>query len=335
MPCSEKQNKTAIWAITPKAVKLAEKLAEKQPLAEIFPAKSLKESLPQVFHKYQAHIFIMSTGIVVRMIAPYIRHKTTDPAVVVMDELALHAISLISGHLGGANALAKKIGQITGAAPVITTATDLNNIPAIDVIAKEKNLFIENPSAIKHISMALLTGQKIWVHDPCGFVKKDIGDSAISSSFVQDAPGVYVDDILSDLPSKALILRPKSLAVGMGCNRNTDAGEMKSLLFETLDKYRLSPNSIKTIASVDIKNDEPGLISLAKDLELPLSFFDRQTLKGVKNIENPSKMVEKHIGVQSVCEAAAILAADKGKLIVPKQKTKNVTVAIARINFML
>ena len=332
MLCSEKQNTTAIWAITPKAVKLAQKLAQKLPLSDIFLSKSLKKSLSQMFHQYQAHIFIMSTGIVVRMTAPYLKHKTIDPAVVVLDELGLHAISLISGHLGGANDLAKKVGQITGATPVITTATDLNNIPAIDMTAKKKNLFIENPSAIKHISMALLTGQKIWVHDPFDFIKKDM-ETFVNSCSIQETPGIYVDDILSDLPSKTLILRPKSLIIGIGCNRNTDAEEIQSLLFKTLDKYRLSPNSIKTIASVDIKNNEPGLILLAKKMNLPLSFFDRQTLNKVENIKTPSKIVKKHIGVQSVCEAAAILASNNGKLIVPKHKTKNVTVAAARINF--
>ncbi|QTA83066.1 Cobalamin biosynthesis protein [Desulfonema limicola] len=329
MQCPGKQNKTAIWTITPKAEKLAAELAAQLPLADIFTSKSLKQSLPQVFHEYQAHIFIMSTGIAVRMIAPHIRDKTTDPAVVVMDELGLHAISLVSGHLGGANALALELAHITGADPVITTATDLNKVPAIDLIAKENNLFIENPSAIKYISMALLTGQKIWIHDPHDFIKLE---PALISPLTHDIPGIYVDDILSDLPPKTLILRPKSLAAGIGCNRNTGAEEIKALLLETMDKYMLSINSLKTIASVDIKNDEPGLISLAEDLGIPLIFFDRQALKDVINIENPSKMVEKHIGIQSVCEAAAILAAGSGKLIVPKQKTKNATLAVARIS---
>lgn len=137
-----------------------------------------------------------------------------------------------------------------------------------------------------------------------------------------------------DLPRQVLILRPRSLAVGIGCNRNTAADEMKALLMETLERFRLSPLSVFTLASVDIKQDEAGLVTLSESLGIPLVFFDRETLKQVSTIATPSAMVEKHIGVKSVCEAAAILAAKNGELVVPKQHTKNVTTAVARISSM-
>ncbi|GBC64010.1 cobalamin biosynthesis protein CbiG [Desulfonema ishimotonii] len=343
--------KTALWAITPNGANLALRLRKAMPGATLCLSESLgpapadairfgrlSTAVRQYFSTHDAHIFIMSTGIVVRMIAPLIRHKTVDPAVVVTDELGLHAISLISGHIGGANALAKQVAEVSGATPVITTATDLNRVPSVDVLAGERHLFIENPTAIRHVSMAFLTGKKVSLYDPYDLLREAIPESAVvrvdaDSEIPSDMPGVFIDDTLVDLPPEILVLRPRSLAVGMGCNRNTDMAEMRTLLLETLARFRLSRRSLFTLASVDIKADETGLLALGEDLKLPLTFFDRAQLKQVTAIENPSEMVEKHIGVKSVCEAAAILAAKNGKLIVPKQNTKNVTVAVARKSF--
>ena len=142
-----------------------------------------------------------------------------------------------------------------------------------------------------------------------------------------------MDDVLLDLPQSTLVLRPASLVAGIGCNRNTAADEIKTLLEAVLAAAGLSILSLKRLASIDVKSDEEGLIALSREFDLPLMFYERQQLNRVMNIENPSTVVEKHVGVKSVCEAAAILGARNGTLIVPKQKTKNVTVAIARIDF--
>jgi cobalt-precorrin 5A hydrolase len=132
---------------------------------------------------------------------------------------------------------------------------------------------------------------------------------------------------------KGLILRPKTLTVGIGCNRGTDIDEIRGLLKQTFEDNRLSPLSIEMIASVDVKSDEKAICDLAKEMGVRLVFFNREELKTIENIETPSDMVEKHIGVKSVCEAAAILGAGKGTLIVPKRKSLNATVAIARKPF--
>jgi cobalt-precorrin 5A hydrolase len=145
--------------------------------------------------------------------------------------------------------------------------------------------------------------------------------------------GVFIDDVRWNLPPQVLVLRPASLVAGIGCNRNTGSEEIKALLEEVLAANNLAQSSLKCIASIDVKADEAGLIALANTLELPLVFFEREQLNQVKEIENPSTVVEKHVGVKSVCEAAAILAAQNGTLIVPKCTTPNVTVAIARIDF--
>ena len=355
------QHNLAVWAVTPNGAKLADRLADSLPDADIYVSQNLAEkksshilferlsaTLEEKFGQYPGHIFIMSTGIVVRVLAPLIQSKTRDPAVVVVDDLGKNAISLLSGHIGGANELTYKIAKIIEANPVITTATDINAVPAIDMLAKENNLFIENPGAIKTVNMALLTSKKIIVYDPHNILKNALpGSENLTSNElikhfkksgqhvdIKDVVYVFIDDLRVDLPSAVLILRPASLIAGIGCNRNTEAAEILTHLEEVLEKNNLAPSSLKGLASIDLKADENGLIMMAGNLKLPLTFFNKQELNQVKNIKNPSKVVEKHVGVKSVCEAAAILATRHGTLIVPKQSTKNVTVAIARINFL-
>jgi cobalt-precorrin 5A hydrolase len=358
---SPKQNKLAVWAVTPNGVRLTDRLADSLPDADIYVSQDLAEkntshilfeklsaTLEKKFGQYTGHIFIMATGIVVRVLAPLIQSKTKDPAVVVVDDLGKNAISLLSGHIGGANELTYKIAQIIEANPVITTATDINDVPAIDLLAMENGLFIENPAAIKTVNMALLKKEKIGVHDPYNFLAQKLLklESAAFKRFMYDITNisqnaeiknntfVYINDTIIDLPSRTLILRPPSLVAGIGCNRGTDSEEIRVHLKEVLESHRLASTSLTCLGSIDIKNDEAGLIAVAEGLELPLNFFKREELNQVKGIKNPSPVVEKHVGVKSVCEAAAILASLGGTLIVPKQSTQNVTVAIARINFL-
>ena len=290
----------AIWAITPNGANLGRKIAESLPYVDLYvsdnletlPApshtfKRLSGALPRFFNKYNGHIFIMSTGIVVIMIAPLLRHKTVDPAVVVVDEMGNHSISLVSGHIGGANMLAKKVAGFTGADPVITTATDIHQVPSIDVLAMENGLFIENPDAIKRVNMAFLAGEKIYFHDPLGLLIDSIPKSnlilnadsngsdptAFQKTNFKKRPGVLIGDVRFDLPPNILILRPQSLFAGMGCNRNTSMDEMKSFLYEVLEKFRFSFNSLNCIATINIKKDEPGLLALSEELELPITFM--------------------------------------------------------------
>ncbi|MFZ2039851.1 MAG: cobalt-precorrin 5A hydrolase [Desulfobacterales bacterium] len=343
-----RQNLLAVWAITPNGAEIALRLARhlpgcdlclaaglaRAPLAEV-TFQRLAHALPLRFTRYGGHIFVMATGIVVRLIAPLIRHKTLDPAVVVIDEGARHAISLVSGHLGGANQLALEVGRITAADPVITTATDLNAVPAIDLLAKENHLSIENPAAIHYVSMALLTGQPVRLHDPMGWIGGRLPAGAVIAFHAPEVgrttAGVWVDDVLAPVPPRTLVLRPPSLVAGMGCNRGTPLAEMRGLLLDTLARFRLAPASLNQIASITLKQDEPGLLALAQTLGVPLVFFEKDALARVDGVVSPSAMVAHHIGVESVCEAAAILAAGNGPLIVPKQTTRNATVAIARI----
>lgn len=368
------EERVAVWAITPNGAILSDRICRSLSgscrllFASLLPKTGeegmpegiengssrtfgrLSEAVAEEFSRFSGHVFIMATGIVVRMIANHLEDKTVDPAVVVVDDQGLHSISLLSGHLGGANALAEEVADILGATAVITTATDVNKVPAIDLLAQAAGLVIENSGAIKHVNKAFLTGQRIRFHDPLRQVVPSVPAKYVHTAgdFLAGVPGagddnlpptegiipsVYVDDRKVVLPEETLVLRPKSLFAGMGCNRGTDAAEMKALLLSVFEENGLSLSSLAGLASVDIKHDEAGLLELAGELSLEIEFFSRDALSGVSNIQTPSKMVEKHIGVKSVCEAAAILAAEKGTLVVPKAKTKNVTVAIARAPF--
>ncbi|MDZ7579507.1 MAG: cobalt-precorrin 5A hydrolase [Deltaproteobacteria bacterium] len=350
----------AVWVVTPNGLKLARRLKDRWPRTTIMCSQSisgqpegsaehtfsrLSEAVAAWFSRFEGHVFIMATGIVVRMIAPHLRQKTRDPAVVAMDDCGRFAISLVSGHIGGANALARAVANILGAVPVITTATDVNQVPAIDEIAKKNHLFIENPAAIKAVNMAILKNETFLLYDPYRFAGAELDhyavtvsspaspadDSEISKRLSDGGAGVFIDDAVVYLPATVLVLRPASLAVGIGCNRHTSAKEIKDLLDRVLKENRLSPASLNCIASVDLKADEAGLVELARDLELAFLLYSREELGEVNDIPNPSARVQKCIGVKSVCEAAALLASRKGKLIVPKQTSRNVTVAVARI----
>jgi cobalt-precorrin 5A hydrolase len=339
----------AIWVVTPNGLALAEKILSDLSAAQLFVSSKLETGQPckqfgrlsaavaENFTSYAGHVFITATGIAVRMIAPHLEDKTRDPAVVVLDEQGRHAVSLVSGHIGGANALAKTIAGLTGARPVITTATDVSGVPAIDTLAVEKSLVIENPPLIKRINMAFIRKQRVRMYDPANLIAGTIPASSLDSvshpADLWDAaslPGVCVSDEIVAVPDNVLVLRPRSLAAGIGCNRNTTKEEIAALFKETLVQNNLSINSVKSIASIDIKNGEPGLLALGEALNIPLVFFKKEELNAARGIENPSATVATHTGAQSVCEAAAILATSQGSLIVPKRKSKNATVAIAR-----
>ncbi len=362
MKTVQPKNGYAVWALTPNGVGLAATIAANIAAVDVYLSRSLKtgsgaipltkalffsrlsDSLAPVFQRYRGHIFITSTGIAVRLTAPLLRGKTVDPAVVVVDDRGRHVISLLSGHIGGANTLTDTVARIIGAEPVITTATDVNRRPAIDLLAIERKLYIENPVAIKSVNMAILRNQRLEFHDPYRLMVDAIDANLLN---MVDPPGmeatvrgwtgsggragVYIDDIRVDLPPEVLILRPATLVAGIGCNRNTAKEEIQRLVEHVLDSHTLSPHSLTAIATASLKKDEPGLLAAAEEYGLPIRFYKKDELNRVENIKTPSAMAEKHIGVKSVCEAAALLAAAGGKLIVAKQKTPNVTVAIARI----
>ncbi len=336
----------AIWAITPNGIHLGRSLCacfpgsvflipEKEFKDLKLPVKTdltvfseLKQELCLRFREFESHIFIFSTGIAVRLIAPLLESKIKDPAVVVMDEKGFHAISLVSGHLGGANELAVKAAKAVNGTPVITTATDINHLPSLDMIAKKAGLVIETPGAIKTVNMKLLKREALSVTDPKGYVTPSLSLSSVTLKQGR-VPDLICTWETMTVPRETLILRPKILTVGIGCNRNTPMADMLGFLNETFEKEKLSIHSIAALATTSAKADEEGILELADKLNCPVHFYGRDALNSVDTIQNPSKMAEKYLGVKSVCEAAAILGAKRGRLIVPKKKTKDVTLAVA------
>ena len=295
--------------------------------------------VPALWRRFRALVFIMATGIVVRQIAPLLKHKTQDPGVVVLDERGRYVISLVSGHLGGANGLAAAIARITGGQAVITTASDVQNRPAIDLIAQELGLEIENPELLKTVARCLLEDEPLWVYDPeqrlepCLAEEENIAwlrEGAAVANECHDRIGIWVSESLAPDAWPCLMLRPRNLVVGVGCNRGTAAEEILELVRRVFDRERLSLRSIRNLTSIEAKADEGGILEAGRQLGRPVHFYSPQELEKVA-VPNPSQMVLAHMGVESVCEATALVSAQSSELIVVKQKTANVTLAVARV----
>ena len=301
----------------------------------------------ETFHKHSSHIFVAATGIVVRCIAPHIRSKTSDPAVLVVDQRARFVISLLSGHLGGANAATGQVAAILGATPVITTATDLEDLPAVDVLAQEHGLAIANPGAIKTVSAALLAGQQVVLYDPDNWlgirgsrwaqlfrIEKAmyLENGETTEQSVDALPRIIVTEQELHLNRKnqtqCLILHPPVLFAGVGCKRGTPAKDILARVREVFASYGISLHSLVSLASIDIKQDEQGLIEAAQALDVPLQFFPAEVLAALP-VTAPSPKAKEVLGVQGVSEPAALAAAGKGAvLLVPKTAGAGVTVAV-------
>jgi cobalt-precorrin 5A hydrolase len=307
----------------------------------VFPGP-LAPLLAEIYGEYEGFVFVMATGIVVRMIAEYIKDKRYDPAVVVMDITGRFAISLVSGHLGGANALTRRLAEVTGATAVITTGTDVNETIAPDVIAMEIGGEVDDFEVMKKVSAALVDGDATGVVDLTGVDPPSLRGTLKTNVKVfptlealQAAPvvaGIVITNRRLDLAGfgrrPVVLLRPKNLVVGVGCNRNTTADEILAAVERTLLDHGLSPKSVRSLATVDAKRDEAGLVEAAARLGLPLAFCDKATLNAVPDVPNASEAPMKFVGVQGVAEPAA-LAVSGGRLVVEKVKTGNVTVAVA------
>ncbi len=366
---NRKRGRFAVWALTTEGMKKASVIVDSfEGIDGYGPEHRIDEEsffkgfhhfkthVHKVFHDYEGHIFIMATGIVVRIIAPLLRDKVHDPAVVVLDEKAQYVISLLSGHLGGANDLAQKVAKILGAAPVITTATDVHGVKAFDTAAVEKDLYIEDPDSIKALNSALLEKKKIYLIDPMKIISSSyegipfieifedllpVATPTLPSPSKGDglggggkAPTVYVGDRLVTPRAAFFIMRPASLVAGIGCNRETDIKELKEGFEAVFRKFNLSMKSLRNLATIELKKNEESLTKLGERLNLPIHYFSSKELDCVKGIENPSQMVKKHTGTEGVCEAAALLSAGAERLLVPKQILKNMTLAVARVSFL-
>lgn len=344
--------KTAIITLTKGSVELGLRLHERLAGSELFvpekhrdlaygkgtPFSDLKSFVGRTFSDYDGLVFIMATGIVVRTIALFIKGKDVDPAVVVMDEGGRFAISLLSGHLGGANDLAKEVAEVAGATPVITTATDVCGKPCAEDIVKDLDCEIENVSGIKQVNAAFLhdepvamnlTANRDKVLGNGNLVFYDTFEELIKSGY--DARICVTNKLIPRIEESCLILRPKNIVVGVGCNRNTSTEEIGDVVSKVLKDAGLSQKSIRNLATIDVKNDESGLLSFAERRGLTIDFFSKEELEKANYVTAPSMHVMDAVGVGGVCEPAAMLSARASKLLVNKVKSGNVTVAVAEI----
>ncbi len=309
----------------------------------------LDKLLAEIFGRYDGLVFLMATGIVVRMIAPYIQDKRYDPAVVVMDITGKFAISLLSGHLGGANDLARRLGEITGAIPVVTTGTDVNETIAPDLLAMEIGGEVDDFEAMKKVSAALVDGDPVGIANLAGVRVKTLEGPLkpnvrlhpdLRSLAASDAKAAMVIterllDLAAAVPGRpAVILRPKTLGVGLGCNRDPSAEEIGSAFDRILAEHGLSTKSVRNLATAAIKRAEAGLNAFAAVRGLRVDYYEKEALNAVEDVPNPSVMPMKHVGVQGVAEPAAMLSAG-GPLVVPKVKSGNLTLAVAMIPDLL
>ncbi|MCT4607384.1 MAG: cobalt-precorrin 5A hydrolase [Marinisporobacter sp.] len=289
----------------------------------------------EIFYQYKCLIFIMSTGIVVRSIAPFIQDKKTDPAVVVLDEKGKNVISLLSGHIGGANLHTKKIAKILNANPVITTASDVNELIAVDTLAMVLDCEIEDFQDATKVTAHIVNDEKIGLISdrminlvlPKNIVK--INKDQIHEGF---KGLIYINDkiIENDIIYDSVILRPKRIILGIGCRRGKSEEEILSAIEDSLKDLNVSKKSIKHIATVDIKKDEEGLIGAAKSLKVPLMIVDREDIKKVEDQFKESEFVRKQIGVGAVCEPVAFLTSKNGKMIQKKKIYDGITIAVFR-----
>ncbi len=315
------------------------RLADKAPCTGF---ASLPLLIDQTFHAYDSHIFLAATGIAVRTIAPHLTDKTRDPAVVVLDHKGQHVISLVSGHLGGANKLAEEVALLTGGTAVITTATDTEKAPAIDMLAARKGLIIANPQQIKVINAALAEGRPVAIDDSENRLSL-AEDPRLVSCFV---PITSMDSLkMEDMPhphpmvrvswrtkatsdDHALLLHPRVLIAGIGCRKGTTREEILQAITQVFAEHHLALDSLAALVSIDIKAQEHGMLAAAQALGVPLTFYSADELADI-SIPTPSSLVKKHIGVPSVCEAAALKKAQQTTLVVSKKIRQRTTLAIA------
>jgi precorrin-4 C11-methyltransferase len=353
------RNGTAILTLTAPAVELGRRLLSQIPDATLYLPERLsqpsdadqpnvrlfRESIRQVlqsaFVEHESLVCIMASGIVTRELAPLLKNKHSDPAVVVMDSEGRFAVSLLSGHEGGANHLAHQLAKLTSGQAVITTASDTQKIPALDVLAKERGWKLNPKSQLAAVMAALVNGEPVAVvQEDGGWLDEDQFpdgvfcpslDSAREQGFrslilitAHEPPANLWADF-----SKVSVCHPSALVVGVGCNRGTPAAEIRDAIETTLREANLSLQSVACLATITAKADEAGLIQAAREMNLDLSLVTPEQIAQIESLPNPSPHAQKALGVQGVAEPSALVVAGSENLLVEKRKFQNVTVAVA------
>ncbi len=277
------------------------------------------------FADSDALVFIGATGIAVRAIAPHVRDKFSDPAVVSVDEAGQFAVPMLSGHVGGANDLAREVAAAIGARAVVSTATDVNGLFAVDEWARKQGLALVERQIAKEVSACLLDGGTV------GFAS-DIAVEGALPSGVEEGPhelGIKVGLDTADCPfAHTLHLVPRVVTVGVGCKRGTDAAALEAFVRGALANAHVSPAAVARVASIDVKRDEVAVLALARALGCEPVFYSAEQLAAVEGIFASSDFVRAAVGVDNVCERAAV--AGGARLIGGKEAHEGMTVALGQ-----
>jgi len=280
----------------------------------------LKKHFGSIFNKYEAIIGIMAMGIIVRDITPYIKHKSIDPAVLCLSVDGRFIIPVLSGHLGGANDIAVRIGNKIGAIPVITTASDLLNKKAVDLIAKERGLTIASFKDAMEITSRMINNENIGI----------IYQNDVDSMDKTGLDGVVLISNRTEprikLPYAQLI--PKNIVIGVGAKRDSDPETIKALVLRVLNSNNLNIKAVSKVASIDIKKDEVGIVELATYFKVPFITYSSERIKEVEDMFDSSEFVRKITGVGSVSMPSGYLASNRGDCLVKKVAESGITVSI-------
>ncbi|MEW2385167.1 precorrin-3B C(17)-methyltransferase [Micromonospora sp. NPDC047707] len=312
-------------AVTAAGRRHARILADAWPHSRLVDAGSAADALREAWSRCDGIVAFLATGAAVRILAPLLGDKRTDPAVVVVDEAARHAVALLGGHAGGANALAAEVGALLDATPVVTTATDAVGLPGLDTLGWPVD------GAVAAVSRAILDGEPVTLVADDSWPLPALPEN-VRPADGSGAPGagyrLLVTDRIVPLDGRTAVLRPPSLVAGVGASRGVPAEEVRGLLDRVLAEAGLSPASLRRLASADVKADEAGIRATADALRVPLVTWSAAELAAV-DVPNPSEVVRAAVGTPSVAEAAALLGGD-AELLVPKTATAMATVAVAR-----
>lgn len=362
---------TAVLALTARGAALGAKLQRKlgsmahlyvpvryrQEYRDCFYLESsLSETIKSIWSNYRRFVFIMAAGIVVRTIAPLLVSKSQDPAVVVLDEQGEHVIALLSGHLGGANALAREIAGLLQARPVITTATDVEGIPALDDLARRYGWKLEKQENWKRVALDILENKRVAFYSSVvndlefpdnvtclenlpdeGAAGGAAGQGTVLERIKACSSALYITE-RAELPGEAaalpyVLLRPKNLVVGLGCRRGTAKEAVLKAIEEMLAGLNLNLSCISHLATMELKKDEPGLLSAAAQLGVPLRWVTREEIRRVAAAGvsfKCSPFVEAQVGVGAVAEPAAWLTAKKPRLLAGKTRFPGITAAVVK-----
>jgi cobalt-precorrin 5A hydrolase len=351
-------------AITKHGVEMARNLVENFPGTDLYYMRkfargdeaekgyelfegSVKLILPDLFKRYSGLIIFISLGAVVRMIAPILEDKKKDPAVLVIDDRGENVISVLSGHLGGANELTREVAKAIGARAIITTASDVQQTIPVDMFGRSFGWEIESFERATPVSAAVVNEERVAVVQEAGETNwwnydkplpehiKVYGSTGEAMKAPFDAALVVTDRLLSEeeevaLLSNGVLYRPKTVVLGIGCNRGTSAEEIEQVIHDSLMELNLSIKSVRNVATIDLKKDEEGLLAVCRKYKWNLQTYTPEQLNEVP-LKNPSDTVYKYTGAYGVSEPAALLSSGASDWLLEKRKSGNVTISVARV----